>query len=304
MSASPSRLAAAAVAGFALLVCSAPSAQPSSLAQQKRSAELRLYALDMRVASTGQQLANLEAHAAALRRERVVLVRELRLARVDARVSEQRLAERLRALYDHSGTSTVDLLFGATSLSEIFTQLDNLSHVSSLDRQILVQLRHARTREIRAKRGLAAREARLAAAISGARAEAASLASARAAQAAFVQRLAAEAAAAEAQAQAAEQKTRVLTVDIPRPAPGSITFVTTGYCLHGRTATGIPVGWGVAAVDPSVIPLGTRLMIPGYGQAVAADTGGAIVGGRIDLWFPSCAQAGGWGSRSVTIALH
>ena len=304
MSATPSRLAAAAGAGLALLICSAPSAQPTSLAQQQRSAELRLYALDMRVASAGQKLASLDAQASALRRERVVLLRELRLARVDSRISQQRLADRLRALYDHSGTSTVDVLFGATSLSEIFTQLDNLSHVSSLDRQILVQLRHARSREARARRGLAAREGRLAAAIREARAEATSLASARTAQAAFVQRLAARAAAAEARAHAAEQETRVLTVNVPRPAPGSITVVTTGYCLHGRTATGIPVGWGVAAVDPSVIPLGTRLMIPGYGQAVAADTGGAIVGGRIDLWFPSCAQAGGWGSRSVTIALH
>ena len=81
-------------------------------------------------------------------------------------------------------------------------------------------------------------------------------------------------------------------------------MVSTGYCLSGTTATGIPVGWGVAAVDPRVIPLGTHLTIPGYGEAVAADTGGSIVGGRIDLWFPSCAQAGGWGSQSVTIALH
>ena len=81
-------------------------------------------------------------------------------------------------------------------------------------------------------------------------------------------------------------------------------MVSTGYCLSGRTSTGIPVGWGVAAVDPRVIPLGTHLSIPGYGEAVAADTGGSIVGGRIDLWFPTCVQAGGWGSRSVTIALH
>jgi 3D (Asp-Asp-Asp) domain-containing protein len=53
-----------------------------------------------------------------------------------------------------------------------------------------------------------------------------------------------------------------------------------------------------------VIPLGTHLTIPGYGEAIAADTGSAIVGDRIDLWFPSCAQASGWGSRSVTIALR
>ena len=69
----------------------------------------------------------------------------------------------------------------------------------------------------------------------------------------------------------------------------------------GTTATGLPVGWGVVAVDPSVIPLGTHMTIPGYGEAVAADTGGAIVGATIDLWFPSVAQANAWGRRTVTI---
>jgi 3D (Asp-Asp-Asp) domain-containing protein len=66
----------------------------------------------------------------------------------------------------------------------------------------------------------------------------------------------------------------------------------------------MPVGWGVVAVDPSVIPLGTRLTIPGYGEGVAADTGGAIRGNRIDLWFPSLAKARAWGRRTVTITLH
>ncbi len=78
----------------------------------------------------------------------------------------------------------------------------------------------------------------------------------------------------------------------------------TGYALPGRTATGIPVGWGVAAVDPSVIPLGTHISVPGYGDAVAADVGGSIVGSRVDLWFPTVAQAHQWGLRTVTIALH
>jgi 3D (Asp-Asp-Asp) domain-containing protein len=78
----------------------------------------------------------------------------------------------------------------------------------------------------------------------------------------------------------------------------------TGYALHGRTATGLPAGYGVVAVDPSVIPLGTHMTIPGYGDAVAADTGGAIVGATIDLWFPSVAQADAWGRRTVTVVLH
>jgi 3D (Asp-Asp-Asp) domain-containing protein len=84
----------------------------------------------------------------------------------------------------------------------------------------------------------------------------------------------------------------------------SLTVVATGYALGGRTATGLPVGWGVAAVDPSVIPLGTHMTVPGYGEAVAADVGGAVRGAVLDLWFPTVAQANAWGRRSVTVILH
>jgi 3D (Asp-Asp-Asp) domain-containing protein len=65
----------------------------------------------------------------------------------------------------------------------------------------------------------------------------------------------------------------------------------------------LPVGWGVVAVDPSVIPLGTRMTIPGYGSGVASDTGAGVHGAAIDLWFPSEAAALAWGRRTVTITL-
>jgi 3D (Asp-Asp-Asp) domain-containing protein len=78
----------------------------------------------------------------------------------------------------------------------------------------------------------------------------------------------------------------------------------TGYSLTGRTSTGVSVAYGIAAVDPSVIPLGTSFSVPGYGEAVAADTGGAVQGARIDLWFPTRAEALAWGTRTVTITLH
>jgi 3D (Asp-Asp-Asp) domain-containing protein len=54
---------------------------------------------------------------------------------------------------------------------------------------------------------------------------------------------------------------------------------------YGVTATGVQVTRGVVAVDPAVIPLGSRLYIPGYGFAVAADTGGGIIGNMVDLGF-------------------
>ncbi len=80
------------------------------------------------------------------------------------------------------------------------------------------------------------------------------------------------------------------------------TAYTAGcYGCSGVTATGMRAGMGIIAVDPSVIPLGTKLFIPGYGRAIAGDTGGAIIGHRIDLGFDSNGEAMRWGRRSVTV---
>ena len=77
-----------------------------------------------------------------------------------------------------------------------------------------------------------------------------------------------------------------------------------GYSLPGNTTIGIPVRKGVVAVDPNVIPLRTRLHVPGYGKAVAADVGTAVKGRIIDLWFPTRAKARKWGRRTVVITVY
>jgi 3D (Asp-Asp-Asp) domain-containing protein len=76
------------------------------------------------------------------------------------------------------------------------------------------------------------------------------------------------------------------------------------YSLPGKTALGIPVRKGVVAVDPTLIPLGTRMHVPGYGRSIAADVGHAIKGRIIDLWFPTTKQARRWGRRTVTITVY
>lgn len=85
-----------------------------------------------------------------------------------------------------------------------------------------------------------------------------------------------------------------------------IEMLATAYtagCIgcSGITAIGRPAGHGIVAVDPSVIPLGTHLFIPGYGLAIAGDTGGAIHGNRIDLGFNSLRDALLFGRREVTV---
>jgi 3D (Asp-Asp-Asp) domain-containing protein len=61
---------------------------------------------------------------------------------------------------------------------------------------------------------------------------------------------------------------------------------------------------GVVAVDPRLIPLGTKMHVPGYGRGLAADVGHAIKGRIIDLWFPSTAKARAWGRKTVTITVY
>lgn len=70
---------------------------------------------------------------------------------------------------------------------------------------------------------------------------------------------------------------------------------------YGITATGTRAAKGTVAVDPKVIPLGTRLYVEGYGYAVASDTGGAIKGNRIDLYFNTTSECYGFGRRSVKV---
>ena len=86
----------------------------------------------------------------------------------------------------------------------------------------------------------------------------------------------------------------------------AILMIATAYTADcagcgGMTALGRRAGHGIVAVDPRVIPLGTRLYIPGYGIAIAGDTGGAIVGDRIDLGFDSLREAVLFGRRSVIV---
>lgn len=81
----------------------------------------------------------------------------------------------------------------------------------------------------------------------------------------------------------------------------------TGSCsgCSGHTATGINLNANpnmkIIAVDPNVIPLGSKVWVEGYGEAVAGDTGGSIVGNRIDVHVPSKSAAYNWGRRTVTV---
>jgi 3D (Asp-Asp-Asp) domain-containing protein len=102
-----------------------------------------------------------------------------------------------------------------------------------------------------------------------------------------------------------------MAASLPAPTTGTrLTVLATAYhpkdtAMEGgfHAATGARLGYGIIAVDPDVIPLGTRLYVPGYGYGIAADTGGAIKGDHIDLCFDTAAEVDHWGVRTVTIVV-
>jgi len=103
---------------------------------------------------------------------------------------------------------------------------------------------------------------------------------------------------------------------VSRGVPRTLRVVATGYTAgpestgkrpgdpgYGVTKSGLPAARGMCAVDPAVIPLGTVLYVPGYGYAVAGDTGSAIKGNKVDLFFPTVEEAEKWGVRKVDVML-
>jgi cystine transport system substrate-binding protein len=313
-------------------------AHDAELAAKSRSAVLGLYSLDAQLAAAQSRLTTLHGQQQSLRAQRASVAHQLAIAKRGTQLSEARLGSRLRQLYEQGNVEPLEIVFGAKSLDEALTNLDNLSRMTGQGEDILRELKAARVSASSEARKLAAQDAALTSATQAAEATAADLASRRAARNAYIGSLAAQRrltqqqiASVVAQADAARIRSAQLSrasaaattqaaISIAASAPlessapvtpaavtpggRSITVSATGYALPGRTATGLPVGWGVVAVDPSVIPLGTHMTIPGYGDAVAADTGGAVIGSTIDLWFPSVAQANAWGRRTVTITLH
>jgi 3D (Asp-Asp-Asp) domain-containing protein len=334
--------AVAAFCGFALPASGAESSDEAerlrradeTLAARSRAAVLELYALQAQVRRANAELAATRSRVTALERERASVAATLRLARRSSEAARRGLEDRLRALYEQGGTDPIAVILSSSSLEDALETFDGLGFAARQDRMLIARTRAASVRLARLQEELAARAEILAATARDAEARAAALAAREAERTAYVDALARERrlnakqiASLQQQADAADARSETLVrVDagvtapldtgaaaapaepaaVSLAAPGARTMVVsaTAYAIRGRTASGLPTSRGVAAVDPAVIPLGTRFFVPGYGEAVAADVGSSVRGNKVDLWFPSLAQARAWGRRTVAIVIR
>jgi len=303
----------------------------AALVSRSRDTLLELYGIEARLGIAERRIGLLEARASEIEVERSSAQLRLALALQARKEAERRLGERLKALYIEGGVDPLAILLGSSSLNDALTALDGLERVAREDRRISEQVSRTSAGLRRALKSLAARKSELRAVSEKAHAARAALAATRLERTSYLEslsharqlntqeisRLLANAAAIDARASrlndAAVQAAPTATLAAewtpqqppqPTASGATLTVRAVAYSLPGRTASGMPVGWGVVAVDPSVIPLGTRMTVPGYGEAIAADTGSAVNGLVIDLWFPSLAQAKAWGAHTVTITLH
>ena len=116
----------------------------------------------------------------------------------------------------------------------------------------------------------------------------------------------------QAQAPTQQQQQAQTSAQSQQSESKTITMSATAYTAYctgcsGITANGTDLRSNpelkVIAVDPSVIPLGTRVYVEGYGEAIAADTGGAIKGNKIDVFIPTQEDALNWGRRTVQVTI-
>ena len=277
----------------------------AALAGQARAAWLSSVSLGTRLEETRIGLVRLQARTGSIDAERAEAGESLRLARRTLTISQQRLARRVRLLYEQGDTDPMAVLVGAKSIEEALNGMEGIHRIARQDRLVIEQAEAARARLIVATKRLAAREAQARRTEAATSATLAALEAARREQAAQIAAYRAERSSNSGAISSLEAEARKLAAAPTGSQAGRmLTVSATGYSLKGRTSTGVSVGYGVVAVDPNVIPLGTKMTIPGYGEGVAADTGGAVAGARIDLWFPTLAEALAWGTRTVSITLH
>jgi 3D (Asp-Asp-Asp) domain-containing protein len=327
------RLAAGLALGSALLLGiflpGADGAAPKKLRERQASlsarshgALLSLYALDSSLSRARSELIALQGRAEVLRAEQERVRRDVAVVQGNLEASQRLLGDRLRTLYEEGEPDAIAILLGATSLDDAVIRLDELERGARQGAQATQDARDGRTKlrglvlqlaaRVRDVQTLEAQAARTAAALTSARAHRVAYLGWLARQQRLTRRQIRAldsharqvvAKAQQVQVQSSPSSTRAAAPSVVSAAR-TLTVTSTGYSLPGRTATGLPVGPGVVAVDPSVIPLGTRMTIPGYGEGVAADTGSAVQGMTIDVWFPTLVEALAWGRRTVTVTLH
>ncbi|MBN1289685.1 MAG: hypothetical protein JXA49_08630 [Actinobacteria bacterium] len=253
-------------------------------------------------------MSSLKTESASLEEEIAGTHEKLESMRGEVAEGKGRLNSRVREMYMNGRTSTLEVFLTSEDFDEFMVQHDYAEMVAANDSKLLKEVK-SRSEELdRTLAGLKSKKSEAKNLLDNLETEKAALQKRKNER----ERVLAQAGSKRNEIESKSSQAKALIEEInpadsePPPPGKEIVMVATAYSpeepgLSDTTATGLKAQKGVVAVDPSFIPLGTRVHVEGYGYAIAADTGGAIKGNRIDLCYNTLGEALAFGRRKVKV---
>jgi 3D (Asp-Asp-Asp) domain-containing protein len=273
------------------------------------------------VVTLDQEIGDLDARVASLQRQSNKLqgrISEIEgeSARKKQELSDKRkaLTARARELYINGRTSKLHVLFSSDDVSDFFKRSEVLETVAQQDTQLINEVKRQSEELDGLRSELKSKKKEVDDVSSDLESRRDRLVDNRSERQALLAR--AGEASTEVEQESSEVDSKIEEINREtepvdeKPPPGGreMVMIATAYSpeepgLTDTTASGMKAQRGVVAVDPSVIPLGTRVHVEGYGNAIAADTGSAIKGNRIDLCFDTLEECLSYGRRRVKVTI-
>jgi 3D (Asp-Asp-Asp) domain-containing protein/peptidoglycan hydrolase CwlO-like protein len=281
------------------------SGDEEKLLEEIIASETEIENIKNQLDSLNQELAELKDQLEELDRER---------EKLDKSIKEKKLilGEKIIFSYKYGSNNVARFIIGARNLNEVVNNIYLFKNIMSSEAEIIEQLRFEREEYDRICRKSEEKKAEIESTRDRITAEKQQLEKSLAENKVLLEKVKGEKS--EIQGLLDEIRKRIAQIQPPGlTLVGEWDMVATAYYAFGRggndingngiTAIGLRARKGIIAVDPRVIPLGTRIYIPGYGEALAADTGGWIKGNRVDLCFESREECYRYGRRRIKIYL-
>jgi 3D (Asp-Asp-Asp) domain-containing protein/peptidoglycan hydrolase CwlO-like protein len=306
---------------LALLVCAAVSVRARetrdlAIAQQPSGVSERdtkvkdVVVLDAEINGLDSRIVELEAESDRLASEISDTEEAIESGRRRLGSKKESLSDRARQMYINGKPSKVVALFTSEDISEFMKRSEYLDKIAAEDTRLIKCIKDESAGLDQSLADLKEQKRKTDDVASDLRSRKERLSEAKSDREEVLASTGADREHVESESRAVEEK--IEKVNPPGPPPNRsgrvLTMEATAYSalepgLTDTTASGLKAQRGVVAVDPGVIPLGTRLHVEGYGYAIAADTGSAIKGNRIDLCFNTLEEVYAYGRRTVRVEI-
>lgn len=308
-------LSAVVILALTTMISNCVFAQSSQLSQtqdNKVQLQKKVNQLDTQVNSVISKINQNKADMNKINQNIKNTEKKLKYAKDKSKAQKKVFDSRLRAMYMSGTDGYIELLLSSNSFEDFLSRVDTVSRIIKFDKGIMDKLKKNEQTIDSEKKNLVYQNTKLQTLRNGNEKILSKLNSDIATQKNLLAKTSAKEK--ELLAKEEEQNSRQVAFNSAHSSGavlsrgGSVSSASkviavnaTAYSDDGLTATGAHTSQGIIAVDPRVIPLGSRVYVEGYGYAVAADTGGAIIGNRIDVFIPSESGARNWGMRLVNV---